>query len=592
MFRSRRCPRTTTSRCSPRSALLALEQLESRLAPTASGNAWPSPQLITISFVPDGTSVSTNGTTFVSSNLFSIFNAKYGSAAAWENVVLKAAQSWAQQTNINFSVVSDNGVSLGSGPDQQGDPNMGDIRIGGFNFNNSNLGVAYMPAPANNSSLAGDLMFNTGQPFGTTYDLWTVAAHEMGHAIGLSHSGSPPAVMYAGYNGKKTALASDDITVVRSIYSGGNARSADSYDAGSGNNTFANASNITTQIDGSLTALLTGLDITTTSDLDYYTFTTPSTSASSMSVTVQSSGLSQLSPTLTVYAADQQTVLGSANGSGHYGTTLTVTASIQPSTQYYVKVAGADTSAFSTGAYALTLNVGTGTSPTVPLPNTTLADGYPTVIGGGQPEADGDPANIDSYPNHPEVAAQMAAPAAMASVTAVSVAAVGSAPNAVTVAALVAPGRPQLLPSPGGVETIGTPAFAPAGGTVVASPTSPFRTAVSGGSGAVDDGSVPFLPGEFPTQRAEPLPSPRPAEPDAPPAGNGGAESSLPPLDGVFADLPPLANEEAGSDADQADAALAGPMLGQAALLAVLFSGRQAVERDERTRRQALRLPA
>jgi len=222
MFRSRRCACTTTSRCSPRRAGLALEQLESRLAPTASGNAWPAPQLITLSFVPDGTLVSTSGTSYVGSNLFANFNSRYGSTSAWENVILKAAQSWAQQTNLNFSVVGDDGGSLGSGPDQQGDPNKGDIRIGGFNFNNSNLGVAYMPAPTNNSSLAGDLMFNTGQPFGSTFDLCTVAAHETGHAIGLSHSGSALAVMYGGYNGKKTALASDDITVARSIYSGGN----------------------------------------------------------------------------------------------------------------------------------------------------------------------------------------------------------------------------------------------------------------------------------------------------------------------------------------------------------------------------------
>src|SRR4051794_13157203 len=131
MFRSRRCACTTTSRCSPRRAWLALEQLESRLAPTASGNAWPAPQLITLSFVPDGTFVSTSGSSYVPSNLFANFNSRYGSTPAWENVILKAAQSWAQQTNLNFSVVGDDGVSLGSGPDQQGDPNMGDIRIGG-----------------------------------------------------------------------------------------------------------------------------------------------------------------------------------------------------------------------------------------------------------------------------------------------------------------------------------------------------------------------------------------------------------------------------------------------------------------------------
>src|SRR5262245_56905256 len=97
-------PRKQPSSTSPRRHRLNLEQLESRLVPyTVSGNAWPAPQLITLSFVPDGTIVSNNGTNPVYSNLFATFNARFGSASAWQNVVLRAAQSWAQQTNITFA---------------------------------------------------------------------------------------------------------------------------------------------------------------------------------------------------------------------------------------------------------------------------------------------------------------------------------------------------------------------------------------------------------------------------------------------------------------------------------------------------------
>jgi hypothetical protein len=55
--------------------------------------------------MPDGTNLGG-----VTSNLFSAFNARFGSAAAWQNQILKAAQVWAQQTNLNFAVVSDNGA--------------------------------------------------------------------------------------------------------------------------------------------------------------------------------------------------------------------------------------------------------------------------------------------------------------------------------------------------------------------------------------------------------------------------------------------------------------------------------------------------
>ena len=136
---------------------------------SASGNAWPNPALITLSFMPDGTLI--NGKP---SNLVSTFNAKFG-ANAWQTTIQKAAQTWAAQTNINFAVVADNGAANGSGSNQQGDPNFGDIRIGGYNFNSTTLAQAYMPPPVNNYSIAGDIVFNTGQAFGSTYDLYTVA---------------------------------------------------------------------------------------------------------------------------------------------------------------------------------------------------------------------------------------------------------------------------------------------------------------------------------------------------------------------------------------------------------------------------------
>jgi hypothetical protein len=120
-------------------------------------------------------------------------------------------------------------------------------------------------------------------------------------------------------------------------------------------------------------------------------------------VTVQSSGLSLLAPQVTVLAADQSTPLGSANGLGQYGTTLTVTLNNQVSAgqQIYIKVTGADTTAaFNTGAYALTLNFGTGSSPTVPLPNTQTANGDPLSSGGGIPDSTKDDPNsgVDVFP--------------------------------------------------------------------------------------------------------------------------------------------------------------------------------------------------
>ena len=84
---------------------------------------------------------------------------------------------------------------------------------------------------------------------------------------------------------------------------------------------------------------------------------------------MQSSGLSLLSPEVTVYAANGSTVLASADGEGQYGTTLTVSVSgVTAGEQFYVKVQGADTTQMGTGHYALGLNFKGTTPPTEASP--------------------------------------------------------------------------------------------------------------------------------------------------------------------------------------------------------------------------------
>jgi hypothetical protein len=370
-----------------RSTPLAATQLEDRVVPYAvTGNAWARPELVTISFVPDGTPLSSAAGSNITSNLFSAFNAKFGSPAAWQNQILKAAQVWAQQTNINFAVVSDSGASSGSGAYQQGNASFGDIRIGGYNYYNSTLATAFQPPQANNYSIAGDIAFNTAQTYniGSTYDLFTVAVHEFGHALGLDHSSaSSSSVLYPSYSGTKSTLTADDVAGIRNIYSSNNPRAADAYDAGSGNNSPTAATNVNSFINGT-SGLVRNLDVTSTADVDYYTFTAPAGSAGTMTVQVQSQGLSLLSPKVTVYAANGTTVLASAAAQNQFGAKLAVSVSgVSAGQQFYVKVQGADTTAFSTGAYALGMNFTGGAAPVAAAPNTQKANGSPLSGGGG-----------------------------------------------------------------------------------------------------------------------------------------------------------------------------------------------------------------
>lgn len=89
------------------------------------------------------------------------------------------------------------------------------------------LAHTFYPFPLNNEPLASDMHFDDSESWGvgTGIDLFSVALHEAGHALGLAHSTDPSAVMYPYYR-QQTGLTGDDIAAIQSLYGAASSTSA------------------------------------------------------------------------------------------------------------------------------------------------------------------------------------------------------------------------------------------------------------------------------------------------------------------------------------------------------------------------------
>jgi hypothetical protein len=132
------------------------------------------------------------------------------------DLVRRAFALWSGQTALTFTETTNNStadivIGWATGDHGDGDP---------FDGPGDVLAHASFPNPYDNSQVF--LHFDDDERWVDSetrnVDLLTVAAHEIGHTLGLAHSGDPNALMFASYTGPRRFLSEDDIAGVQSLY--------------------------------------------------------------------------------------------------------------------------------------------------------------------------------------------------------------------------------------------------------------------------------------------------------------------------------------------------------------------------------------
>lgn len=130
--------------------------------------------------------------------------------------ILRALNEWAKVTNLTFQ----------QGPNPAGARNIIIKFVSGahgdsypFDGNRNSLAHTFYPVPVNPETIAGDMHLDADESWraGGDTDIFSVALHEAGHAIGLGHSDKPGDVMYPYYR-NRAALAENDIRAAQTLY--------------------------------------------------------------------------------------------------------------------------------------------------------------------------------------------------------------------------------------------------------------------------------------------------------------------------------------------------------------------------------------
>jgi hypothetical protein len=140
-----------------------------------------------------------------------------------ESIIGNAMDTWAAVSGFtNLGQAADGNVGFGALEANGG--HLGDIRFGAINIDGpfNVLAHAYQPGTESifgaGGAITGDMHIDSSEDWVGSFDLATVILHELGHSLGLGHSGDINSIMLPAYSGVNVTLGADDIAGIQSIY--------------------------------------------------------------------------------------------------------------------------------------------------------------------------------------------------------------------------------------------------------------------------------------------------------------------------------------------------------------------------------------
>ncbi|MFM7057558.1 MAG: matrixin family metalloprotease [Planctomycetota bacterium] len=347
---------------SPAAIVSTAEQLEDRQLLAAFGNAWADPRGISISFPAENTPVGS-----AKNNIRTTLDA-VAPRLEWQTTILRAAQSWAENANINIGLVPDRSDSFGAVGLATNDPRFGEIRIGAFPQKNVIASaVANLPI---SGTWGGDILLDSTQTWsvanansqhattGTnaqslagTADLYTIALHELGHSLSIGESTGTGPVMTPTYTGPRSYLTAADIAAVQAVYG----VRQDPFET-TANNTVATATPLTFNSSATSAARLqVPGSLKDSSDIDVYSFQTLP-GKTSATVTLWAAGISLLDSEIEVRTSGG-TRLDLQRAESIFRNNVRISLNqLAAGETYFVTVRKNNNTAFSVGDYRLDLD--------------------------------------------------------------------------------------------------------------------------------------------------------------------------------------------------------------------------------------------